>query len=153
MAIAQPFNLNKWIENRHLLQPPVGNKICTRIWNYIVMLVAGQMPVKTTITTKQKNFYQLEGSIKIVIQEEGVRKEMELHAGDMYLHPANVHSSAFSGFNRFSNRTQTSGERIYGRLLWHCDNCNHKLYEVKFELKDIEKISCRILNISITQLP
>jgi 3-hydroxyanthranilate 3,4-dioxygenase len=65
---------------------------------------------------------------------------MELHAGDMYLHPANVpHSSAFSGFNRFSNRTQTSWGKIYGRTLWHCDNCNHKLYEVKFELKDIEK--------------
>jgi hypothetical protein len=42
-----------------------------------MLVVAGQMPVKTTITTKQKNFYQLEGSIKIVIQEEGVRKEME----------------------------------------------------------------------------
>jgi 3-hydroxyanthranilate 3,4-dioxygenase len=32
-------------------------------------------------------FYQLEGSIKVVIQEDGVRKEMELNAGDMY-HPA-----------------------------------------------------------------
>ena len=27
MAIAKPFNLNKWIdENRNLLKPPVGNK-------------------------------------------------------------------------------------------------------------------------------
>ena len=27
MAIAKPFNLNKWInENRYLLKPPVGNK-------------------------------------------------------------------------------------------------------------------------------
>jgi uncharacterized protein with PIN domain len=25
-------------------------------------------------------------------------------------------------------------------LLWFCDNCNHKLHEVYFELNDIEKI-------------
>jgi 3-hydroxyanthranilate 3,4-dioxygenase len=35
-------------------------------------------------------FYQLEGSIKVIIQEDGIRKEMELNAGDMYLHPAKV---------------------------------------------------------------
>jgi 3-hydroxyanthranilate 3,4-dioxygenase len=103
--------------NRHLLQPPVGTKIISRIWNYIVMLVAGPNARKDYhYNETEELFYQLEGSIKIVIQEEGVRKEMELHAGDMYLHPANVpHSSAFSGFNRFSNRTQTSWGRIYGR--------------------------------------
>jgi 3-hydroxyanthranilate 3,4-dioxygenase len=36
-------------------------------------------------------FYQLEGSIKVIIQEDGIRKEMELNAGDMYLHPAKFH--------------------------------------------------------------
>jgi uncharacterized RmlC-like cupin family protein len=38
-------------------------------------------------------FYQLEGSIKVVIQD-GVRKEMELNAGDMY-HPAKTPHSQF----------------------------------------------------------
>jgi hypothetical protein len=57
--MAKPFNLNKWIdENRHLLQPPVGTKFVQESGDYIVMLVAaGQMPVKTTITTKQKNCF------------------------------------------------------------------------------------------------
>jgi 3-hydroxyanthranilate 3,4-dioxygenase len=100
-------------------------------------------------------FYQLEGSIKIVIQEEGVRKEMELHAGDMYLHPANVpHSPVRSaGSIGLVIERKRVGKGFTDGLLWHCDNCNHKLYEVKFELKISKKISCRILNISITQLP
>jgi hypothetical protein len=33
-------------------------------------------------------FYQLEGSITIITQENGERNVLELHAGDMYLHPA-----------------------------------------------------------------
>jgi 3-hydroxyanthranilate 3,4-dioxygenase len=35
-------------------------------------------------------FYQLEGSITIITQENGERNVLELHAGDMYLHPAKV---------------------------------------------------------------
>jgi 3-hydroxyanthranilate 3,4-dioxygenase len=151
MAIAQPFNLNKWIdENRHLLQPPVGKKFVSRIWNYIVMLVAGPNARKDPLQRKQI-VLSVRGSIKLLFKRGC--PEMELHAGDMYLHPMFLTLSAFSGFNRFSNRTQTSWERIYGRTFMHCDNCNHKLYEVKFELKISKKISCRILNISITQLP
>jgi 3-hydroxyanthranilate 3,4-dioxygenase len=51
------------------------------------MLVAGPNARKDYhYNETEELFYQLEGSIKIVIQEEGVR-EMELHAGDMYLHP------------------------------------------------------------------
>ena len=43
MAIAKPFNLNKWIEeNRDLLKPPVGNKnLYTESGDYIIMVVAG----------------------------------------------------------------------------------------------------------------
>jgi 3-hydroxyanthranilate 3,4-dioxygenase len=45
-------------------------------------------------------FYQLEGSITIITQENGERNVLELHAGDMYLHPASTPSPTFRGFNR-----------------------------------------------------
>jgi mannose-6-phosphate isomerase-like protein (cupin superfamily) len=100
------------IYSNHLLE----QKLYQESGDYIVMLVAGPNARKDYHYNETEELFYQEGSIKIVIQEEGVRKEMELHAGDMYLHPANVpHSSAFSGFNRFSNRTQTSWGRIYGR--------------------------------------
>ncbi len=43
MAIAKPFNLQKWIDqNRHLLQPPVGNKkIYVGNEDFIVMILGG----------------------------------------------------------------------------------------------------------------
>lgn len=41
--IAGPFNLQKWVDdNRHLLKPPVGNKmIYTDNKDFIVMIVGG----------------------------------------------------------------------------------------------------------------
>jgi hypothetical protein len=90
MAIAKPFNLAKWIEdNRQLLKPPVGNKnLYIDSGDYIVMIVAGPNARKDYhYNETEELFYQLEGSIKVIIQEDGIRKEMELNAGDMYLHP------------------------------------------------------------------
>ena len=91
MALQKPFNLNRWIQdNRHLLKPPVGNKnIYVDSDDYIVMIVAGPNARKDYhYNETEELFYQLEGSIKVIVQDEGERKEMELHAGDMYLHPA-----------------------------------------------------------------
>jgi 3-hydroxyanthranilate 3,4-dioxygenase len=144
MAIAKPFNLNKWIdENRHLLKPPVGNRNLYReSGDYIVMIVAGPNARKDYhYNETEELFYQLEGSIKVIIQEDGERKEMELHAGDMYLHPTKVpHSPVRSeGSIGLVIERKRAGKGYTDGLLWFCDNCNHKLHEVYFELHNIEK--------------
>ncbi|HEU4497040.1 MAG TPA: 3-hydroxyanthranilate 3,4-dioxygenase [Flavobacterium sp.] len=144
MAILLPFNLNRWIdENRHLLKPPVGNKnIYDGSQDYIVMAVAGPNARKDYhYNETEELFYQLEGSIKIIIQEGGERKEIELHAGDMYLHPAKTpHSPVRSaGSIGLVIERKRAGKGYTDGLLWFCENCNHKLYEAYFELSDIEK--------------
>ena len=144
MAVAKPFNLNKWIdENRHLLKPPVGNKnLYTESGDYIVMVVAGPNARKDYhYNETEELFYQLEGSIKVIIQDEGVRKEMELHAGDMYLHSAKIpHSPVRSeGSIGLVIERKRAGKGFTDGLLWFCDTCNNKLHEVYFELHDIEK--------------
>jgi 3-hydroxyanthranilate 3,4-dioxygenase len=75
MAISKPFNLTKWIdENRQLLKPPVGNKIYTDSGDYIVMVVAGPNARKDFhYNETEELFYQLEGSITIITQENGER--------------------------------------------------------------------------------
>ncbi|RZJ35167.1 MAG: 3-hydroxyanthranilate 3,4-dioxygenase [Flavobacterium sp.] len=144
MSIAAPFNLNRWIsDNRHLLKPPVGNKnIYPEASDYIVMIVAGPNARKDYhYNETEELFYQLEGTIKVVVQDNGERREMELGPGDMYLHPAKTpHSPVRSeGSIGLVVERIRAGKGFTDGLLWFCDNCNNKLYEVYFELHDIEK--------------
>lgn len=144
MAISKPFNLNKWIdENRQLLKPPVGNKnLYVDSGDYIVMIVGGPNARKDFhYNQTEELFYQLEGTIQVITQEDGQRNVLELQAGDMYLHPAKTPHSPVRSENSIGlvierkreNQGYTDG------LLWFCESCNHKLHEVYFELRDIEK--------------
>jgi len=144
MAIRAPFNLTKWIEeNRHTLKPPVGNKnLYKDAGDYIVMIVAGPNARKDYhYNETEELFYQLEGHIEVHIQEEGVKKTMELGPGDMYLHPAKVPHSPVrhEGSLGLVIERKRDHMKVDDGLLWFCDNCNNKLYEAYFTLHDIEK--------------
>ena len=144
MSIKKPFNLHRWIdENRELLKPPVGNKnLYTESEDYIVMVVAGPNARKDFhYNQTEEFFYQIEGHIKVVVQENGERKEMKLSPGDIYLNPAGVpHSPVRSdGSVGLVIERKWAGKNFMDGLLWYCENCNHKLHEVYFELHDIEK--------------
>ena len=144
MAIAKPFNLTKWIdENRHLLKPPVGNKnIYIDSEDYIVMIVAGPNARKDYhFNETEELFYQIEGSITIFVQDEGKKVAMQINAGDMYLHPAKTPHSPVRTPNSIGLVIEKTreGHNLKDGLLWFCENCNHKLYEVYFELNDIEE--------------
>lgn len=126
-----------------MLKPPVANKnLYIDSGDFIVMIVAGPNARKDYhYNETEELFYQLEGNITIHVQEDGKKKSMKLGAGDMYLHPAKIPHSP--------NREEGSIGLVFERkrkdlpvkdgLLWYCDTCNHKLYEVYFKLNDIEK--------------
>lgn len=144
MSIKKPFNLLQWIEdNRDLLKPPVGNKnLYVDSGDYIVMVVAGPNARKDYhYNETEEFFYQIEGNIKVIVQEDGRRKEMELGAGDIYLNPAGIPHSPVRGEGSIGLviERKRAGKNFTDGLLWYCDNCNHKLHEVYFELHDIEK--------------
>ena len=143
MPIDGPFNLNKWIEqNRDSLKPPVGNRnLYKESGDYIVMVVAGPNARKDYhYNETEELFYQLEGNIQVHVQDNGEKKTMQLGPGDMYLHPAKVpHSPERSeGSIGLVIERKRIGEDGKDGLMWFCDNCNHKLYEVYFPLQDIE---------------
>lgn len=144
MSISKPFNLNKWLEqNRDTLKPPVGNKnLYQNSGDYIIMVVAGPNARKDYhYNETEELFYQLEGKIEVHIQENGEKKTMELGPGDMYLNPAKVPHSPVrkEGSIGLVVERKRKGLDMKDGLLWFCDNCNHKLHEVYFELNDIEK--------------
>ena len=144
MAILEPFNLNKWIEqNRDSLKPPVANKnLYKEAGDYIVMIVGGPNARKDYhYNETEELFYQLEGNIEVHVQENGEKKTMKLGPGDMYLHPAGVPHSPVRHENSIGLvvERKRKGTDLMDGLQWYCDNCNHKLYEVKFPLNDVEK--------------
>lgn len=140
----KPFNLNKWIEeNRDLLKPPVGNKnLYQESEDYIVMIVAGPNARKDFhYNETEELFYQLEGTISIFIQVDGLKQEIKLNAGDMFLLPAKVPHSPVRSANSLGLviERKRAGKGFTDGLLWFCDGCNQPLHQVFFELNDIEK--------------
>ena len=138
--VTRPFNFKKWIDdNRHLLKPPVNNKVVYQDADFIIMVVGGPNSRKDYHYNEgEEFFYQLEGDIVVSIQENGKAVEVPIKEGDIFLLPAKVPHNP----KRFANTiglvveyTKKNNEK--DGLLWFCENCNHKLHEVYFQLKDI----------------
>lgn len=140
--IQRPFNFQKWIEeNRHLLKPPVNNKV---VWqdtgDFIVMVVGGPNSRKDYHYNEgEEFFYQLEGDITVRIQEDGKAVDVPIRAGEIFLLPARVPHNPMRTENSVGlviERKRREGEM--DGLLWFCENCNHKLFESYFPLTNIE---------------
>lgn len=138
--VTRPFNFKKWIEeNRHLLKPPVNNKVVYQDTEFIVMVVGGPNSRKDYhYNESEEFFYQLEGDVVVHIQENGKAVKVPIKEGDIFLLPPRVPHNP----RRFANtiglvmeRKRRAGEK--DGLLWFCESCNHKLHEAYFDLKDI----------------
>lgn len=140
MSIRRPFNFKQWIdEHRHLLKPPVGNQCVYNDEDFIVMVVGGPNSRKDYHWDEgEELFYQLEGDIKVQIQEDGKAVEVPIREGEMFLLPPRVPHNPVRGANTIGlviERNRHEGE--LDGLLWFCENCNEKLYEEYFQLTDI----------------
>lgn len=140
--IQPAFNFKKWIEeNRHLLKPPVGNKVVWKDREFIVMAVGG--PNARTdfhVNQSEEFFYQLEGNMVLKIYDSDRKiKDFPITAGDIFLLPPNTPHSPqreAGSVGLVIERRRREGE-IDG-LQWYCEKCNTKLYEEFFKLTNIE---------------
>lgn len=134
------ITLQEWIDtNRHLLKPPVGNKVIFDD-GFIVMLVGGP---------NQRNdfhydegpelFYQLEGEMHLDIMTNGRREQITLCAGEMFLLPPQVPHSPQRKPDSIGLvvERQRLPHELDG-LLWYCPNCQQLLYAEYFHLDNIE---------------
>ena len=136
-----PINFTSWInENRHLLKPPVGNKVVYEDTELIIMVVGGPNTRKDYhIDEGEEFFYQLEGGMVLRIMEDGNPKDLTINEGEIFLLPPKVPHSP----QRFENtvglvvdRKRQEGE--LAAFQWFCDECNVVLYEEYLQLKDIQ---------------
>ena len=140
MSVVRPFNFRKWIdENRHLLKPPVNNKVVYKDAEFIVMVVGGPNSRKDYhFNETEEFFYQLEGDVSIKIQEDGKPRIIEIKEGDIFLLPARTPHSPQRGPNTIGLVMEVQRrDGMKDRLQWYCEKCNSMLHEDVFDLKDI----------------
>lgn len=141
MRELKPLNFQKWIDDhRHLLKPPVCNKLVFEDAEFIVMVVGGpNSRMDYHYDEGEEFFYQVEGNMVLRIMENGHPRDIQINQGEIFLLPPRVPHSP----QRFENtvglvieRKRTPEEK--DGLLWYCDNCSNLLYEEYFPLKNIE---------------
>ena len=128
-------------DNRHLLKPPVCNKVVYEDTEFIIMVVGGPNTRKDYhIDEGEEFFYQLEGEMVLRIMKDGKPEDIKINEGEIFLLPPKVPHSP----QRFKNtvglvveRKRREGE--LDAFQWYCDECSELLYEEYFQLTDIVK--------------
>ena len=135
-----PINFNNWIEeNRHLLKPPVGNKVVYEDTEFIIMVVGGPNTRKDYhIDEGEEFFYQLKGNMVLRIMKSGKLEDIHIKEGEIFLLPPKIPHSP----QRFEDTVGLVVERKrhadeLDGFQWYCDECNALLYEKYISLTDI----------------
>ena len=140
MKLMPPINFKNWIEeNRHLLKPPIGNKIVYENSDFMIMVVGGPNSRKDYhVDPVEEFFYQIEGDMVLKVMENHNRVDIPIKEGEMFILPKNIPHSP----QRFQNTVGLVIEykREEGALdgfQWYCDYCDTLLHEVTLDLEDI----------------
>ena len=85
MRELKAFNFRRWIdEHRHLLKPPVGNKLVFTDSEFIIMVVGGPNSRKDFhVDPGEEFFYQLEGGITLATVQDGRRVDVAIDESDI----------------------------------------------------------------------
>jgi 3-hydroxyanthranilate 3,4-dioxygenase len=140
MSKISPYNLKAWVEeNRHLLKPPVGNKMVWQDADFLVMVVGGPNRRKDYhVEDGSEFFYQVEGDITVRVMEDGGPRDIEIKEGEIFLLPPFVPHSPQRPSNTVGlvvERQRREGELDH--LRWYCENCGEVLHDAVFRLEDL----------------
>jgi len=137
------FNFRDWIEdNRHLLKPPVGNRMVYEDADMTVMVVGG--PNRRTDyhdDPVEEFFYQLEGDMLLKINDAGDFYDVPIRQGEVFLLPPHVRHSpqrpqeGSVGLVIEPKRPEGAKDAIE----WYCFECGARVHRHEFVLRDITR--------------
>jgi 3-hydroxyanthranilate 3,4-dioxygenase len=136
-----PINIKAWVaENRHLLKPPVSNKVIFEDEQFLFMAVAGPNNRRDYHYNETAEiFFQVLGDIQVKVQVEGKAQLITIKEGEFFFLPAKTPHSPIRGADTVGLVIEAKRSGAKDGLLWFCEHCNHKLYEEYFVLESIEK--------------
>jgi 3-hydroxyanthranilate 3,4-dioxygenase len=141
MQISPPFNLRLWIDqNRHLLKPPVGNKLLFHDSAFIVMAVGGPNSRKDFHHDPgEELFFQLEGDIVLRIVQDGRMTDVPIREGELFLLPPEVPHSPRrpAGTVGIVVERRRGPEELDG-FSWYCEQCGNRLYMERVPVVNID---------------
>lgn len=141
MGRLSAFNFKAWIEeHRHLLKPPVGNKMVFENADIMVTVVGG--PNKRTDyhdDPVEEFFYQLEGDMLLKLYDGEEFYDVPIREGDVFLLPPHVRHSP--------QRPQEGSvglviepkrpEGALDAIEWYCFECGTRVHRAELALKSI----------------
>jgi 3-hydroxyanthranilate 3,4-dioxygenase len=141
MPISSPFNLRRWVDdNRHLLKPPVGNKLLFEDGEFVIMAVGGPNSRKDFHHDPgEEFFFQLEGNMVLRIVEDGRLNDIPINEGDVFLLPPEVPHSPQrpAGSVGIVVERRRRSDEMHG-FSWYCENCGHQLLLERVPVANIE---------------
>jgi 3-hydroxyanthranilate 3,4-dioxygenase len=141
MQVPSPFNLRLWIDqNRHLLEPPVGNKLLFQDSGLIVMAVGGPNSRKDFHHDPgEELFFQIEGDIVVRIVQDGRMTDVPIREGELFLLPAEVPHSPQrpAGTVGIVVERRRGPDELDG-FSWYCEQCGNRLYLERVPVRNIE---------------
>ncbi len=141
MSQLAPLNLKVWIdEHRHLLRPPVGNKL---IWNgdFMVMVVGGpNQRSDFHVNPGEELYYQVEGDIVLRVKEGEHVREIPIRQGELFLLPGGIPHSPQRPANTVGLVVeQRRADAANDHMRWYCPRCGAVLHDAEFHLVDLGK--------------
>lgn len=141
METLQALNLRGWIDqHRHLLKPPVGNKLVYQDTDFIIMVVGGPNARRDFhVDPAEEFFHQLEGDMVLRVAGDGRIRDVPIRAGEILLLPPRVPHSPqrpAGSVGLVVERQRRPGE--LDGLQWYCEQCQALLHEEFLALTNIE---------------
>jgi 3-hydroxyanthranilate 3,4-dioxygenase len=141
-TVAPSVDLTNWIaDNRHLMNPPVGNKYLYSGKDFFVMVIAGPNARNDFHMTDSEEFFiQLKGDITVRIRDKDGIKDVPVREGETFFIPPGVPHSPQRGPGTLGlvverRRPETEPEH----LMFFCEKCGELVYDKVFCCKDIVK--------------
>ncbi|MEM7544224.1 MAG: 3-hydroxyanthranilate 3,4-dioxygenase [Pseudomonadota bacterium] len=141
MARLSAFNFQNWIEDhKHLLKPPVGNKMVWQDADMMVTVVGG--PNQRTDyhdDPVEEFFYQLKGDMLLKLYDGTEFYDVPIREGDVFLLPPHVRHSPQRP-QEGSIGLVIEPKRQIGQLdaiEWYCFNCQALVHRAEMQLTSI----------------